>query len=299
MRFALRSRTLALSLAFAFALASTGAGSLAVAQSRRTPPTQPQKKNQRPGQQPETTGGEEQKEELPPDLVRQKPQEDELIKVTANLVNVDAVIYHKKTKQLVGNLTKANFALFEDGVQQEITNFSTPEAKLNVAVVIEFSKLTEGLGLAQTGGWDYGTREVIAPAAIFMQEAVQKGDYLSVVAFDMRPTPLTDFTNDPSRINQVISILLRNQPAFRETNLFDALKFTLVGGVGDSVVLEGGRDRKAEYAGLVSVQGRRRAVLLIASGIDTFSKINYDNARKIVQNAGIPIYIIGTGNIYY
>jgi VWFA-related protein len=297
MRFALPFRVFALALACAFAL--TSAGPLALAQSRRTPPTQPQKKNQRPGQHPETTGDEGQKEELPPDLVRQKPEKDEVVTVVANLVNVDAVVYHKKSRQLVGNLTKANFALFEDGVQVPITNFSTPEAKLNVAVVIEFSKLTEGLGLAQTDGWDYGTREVIAPAAYFMQEAVQKGDYLSVVAFDMRPTPLTDFTNDPSRINQVISILLRNRPAFRETNLFDALKFTLVGGVGDSVVLEGGADRKAEYAGLVSVQGRRRAVLLIASGIDTFSKINYDNARKIAQNAGIPIYVIGTGNMHY
>jgi len=297
MRFALPFRIFALALAGAFALASSGAGSLAIAQSRRLPPTQPQKKNPRPGQ--ETTGDDAQKEELPPDLIRQKPQEDEIVKVTANLVNVDAVVYHKKTKQLIGNLTKANFALFENGVRQEITNFSTPEAKLNVAVVIEFSKLTEGLGLAQTGGWDYGTREVIAPAALFMQDAVQRGDYLSVVAFDMRPTPLTDFTNDPSRVNQVISLLLRNQPAFRETNLFDAIKFTLVGGTGDAVVLEGGGDRRAEYAGLVSVQGRRRAVLLIASGIDTFSKINYDNARRIAQNAGIPIYIIGTGNMYY
>ena len=297
MRLALPFRALAPALACALVL--TSAGPLALAQSRRTPPTQPQKKNQRPGQQPETTGEEGQKEELPPDLIRQKPAEDEIVKVTANLVNVDAVVFHKKTRQLVGNLKQANFALFEDGVQVPITNFSTPEAKLNVAVVIEFSKLTEGLGLAQTGGWDYGTREVIAPAAYFMQEAVQKGDYLSVVAFDMRPTPLTDFTNDPSRVNQVISILLRNQPAFRETNLFDAIKFTLVGGKGDAVVLEGGRDRTAEYAGLVSVQGRRRAVLLIASGIDTFSKINYDNARKIAQNAGIPIYVIGTGNMYY
>ncbi|HEY9282528.1 MAG TPA: VWA domain-containing protein [Pyrinomonadaceae bacterium] len=297
MKTAFRFRASALALTFVFALASTGAGALA--QSRRTPPTQPQKKNQRPGQQTGTTTADDgQKEELPPDLVRQKPTEDEIVRVTANLVNVDAVVYHKKTRQLVGNLTKASFALFEDGVQQEITNFSTPEAKLNVAVVIEFSKLTEGLGLAQTNGWDYGTREVIAPAALFMQEAVQKGDFLSVVAFDMRPTPLTDFTNDPSRVNQAINILLRNRPAFRETNLFDALKFTLVGGVGDPVVLEGGRE-KADYAGLVAVQGRRRAVLLIASGIDTFSKINYDNARKIAQNAGIPIYVIGTGNMYY
>src|SRR5258708_32773205 len=44
--------------------------------------------------------------------------------------------------------------------------------------------------------------------------------------------------------------------------------------------------------------GRRRAVLLVASGLDTFSKINMDQARKIVQNAGIPIYIVGTGQMF-
>jgi len=43
---------------------------------------------------------------------------------------------------------------------------------------------------------------------------------------------------------------------------------------------------------------RRRAVLLVASGIDTFSKITMDQARKIVQNAGIPIYVIGTGQMF-
>ena len=44
--------------------------------------------------------------------------------------------------------------------------------------------------------------------------------------------------------------------------------------------------------------GRRKAVVLVASGLDTFSKINMDQARKIVQNSGIPIYIIGTGQMF-
>jgi hypothetical protein len=46
----------------------------------------------------------------------------------------------------------------------------------------------------------------------------------------------------------VISLLLRKQPAFRETNLFDALKFVLVGGRGDSVVLEDSKSEKSDYA---------------------------------------------------
>ena len=33
--------------------------------------------------------------------------------------------------------------------------------------------------------------------------------------------------------------------------------------------------------------------MLIASGIDTFSKITFDKTRKILQEAGVPIYAIG------
>jgi Ca-activated chloride channel family protein len=298
MKVLISRRAASLVLALAFAFTALG-GSVLFAQSRRTQPTAPEKKNKRPDEQKtdEQKKKEEEQPPPPPQEILNVPSEVE--KVSTNLVNVDAVVIHKKSHQLIPNLTKANFTIYEDGVKQEITNFSTPEAKLNVTVVIEFSRWTEVFGLAQTNGWDYGKREVIAPAAAFMQDAVQRGDYISVVAFDLRPTPLTDFTNNPSRINQVISLLLRNQPAFRENNLYDALKFTLIGGKGDTVVLEGSGSGTAEYAGLVSVQGRRRAVLLIASGIDTFSKINYDTARKIAQNAGIPIYIIGTGNMFY
>ena len=141
---------------------------------------------------------------------------------------------------------------------------------------------------------------MIRPVAMFLTQFVKPpDDYVSVVAFDMRPTTLTDFTNDPARISQVINLLLRNYPAFRETNLFDALKFTLVGGRGDSVVLEDSKQEKSDFAGLVSVKGRRRAIILVASGIDTFSKINYGDARKVTQNAGIPIYIIGTAELFY
>ena len=49
---------------------------------------------------------------------------------------------------------------------------------------------------------------------------------------------------------------------------------------------------------MVAVKSKRRAIILVASGIDTFSRINYGDARKIVQEAGIPIYIISTGNLF-
>jgi len=270
---------------------------LAIAQSRRQPPTANQKKNKRPGETPQP--GEKQEEPLPPDLTG-KPQEADKVTITTQIVNVDAVVYHKKSGQIVTGLKKANFAIFSDGTPQVITNFSTPDAPITVVMVLEYSKWSEMFGLYGSGGFEMGTYEVLRPTAMFLSQFIKPpNDYVSVVAYDMRPTPLTDFTNDPNRINQVISLLLRNSPAFRESNLFDALKFVLIGGRGDSVVLEDSKSEKSDYSGLVTVQGRRRALILVASGIDTFSKINYDAARKIAQNAGIPIYIIGTGNLFF
>jgi VWFA-related protein len=285
-------------LVVAVLLVSLGLG-LTLGQSRRQPPPSGnEKKNKRPGD-PTQPPGQNQDEPPPPDLVG-KPQDAEKISVTTQIVNVDAVVYNKKSGQIITGLKKENFAISVDGSPQTITNFSTPEAPITVAMVVEYSKWSEIFGAYGSGGYDPGTYEVIRPVAMFLTQFVHPpDDYVSVVAFDMRPTTLTDFTNDPGRIGQVINLLLQNYPAFRETNLFDALKFTLVGGRGDSVVLEDSKSAKSDYAGLVSVQGRRRAIILVASGIDTFSKINYSEARKVAQNAGIPIYIIGTAELFY
>jgi len=270
--------------------------SLAFAQSRRQPPASNQKKNKRPEPGKEA---EKQEEAPPPDIVG-KPQDADKVTISTQIVNVDTVVFHKKTGQIVTGLKKENFAIFADNNQQVITNFSTPEAPITVVMALEYSKWSEQFGYVGSGGYDPGTYEVLRPTAMFLSQFIKPpDDYVSVVAYDIRPTPLTDFTNDPRRINQVINLLLRNQPAFRESNLFDTMKFVLLGGRGDSVVLEDTKEEKSDYAGLVNVQGRRRAVILISSGIDTFSKINYGDARKVLQNAGIPVYIIGTGNLYF
>ena len=37
----------------------------------------------------------------------------------------------------------------------------------------------------------------------------------------------------------------------------------------------------------------RKAIVLVSSGIDTFSKLTYDKARKVLQNDAVPVYAIG------
>jgi Ca-activated chloride channel homolog len=227
-------------------------------------------------------------------------QDTEVLVIQTNTVNVDTVVYNKKSGQILTNLKKENFAVFDNGVKQEVTNFATPDAPITVSLVMEYSKWSEVFGTSPGSRQGEGKLEVIRPVAYFLSNFIKPpNDYASVIAFDIRPTPITDFTNDPRRIQETINLLLRNNPAFRENNLFDAMKFALLGGKGDTVVLENSKEKSSNYAGMVSVKAKRRAIILVASGIDTFSKTRYDEIRRIVQEAGIPFYIISTGNLFF
>lgn len=258
------------------------------------------KKNQRPTPKTEEERKKEEEERRLAEEEKNAVQDDEVLTIKTNIVNVDAVVYDKKSGQIITGLKRENFAVFENGVKQEITQFAMPEAPITVTLVVEYSKWSEVFGYYANRGYEAGKLEVVRPVAYFLSRFIKPpDDYASVIAFDIRPTPITDFTNDPGRINETINLLLRNNPAFRENNLFDSIKFALVGGKGDSVVLENTKEEYADYGGMVSVKSKRRAIILVASGINTFSKTNYDDTRKIIQKSGIPIYIISTGNLFY
>lgn len=286
---------------FVFIISTLGLNALA--QSRPQRPDNPKgdsKKNSRPTPKTEEELKREAEEKKQLEEEKNAIKDDEVLKIETSAVTVDTVVYNKKSGQIITGLKKDNFAIFEDGKKQDISNFSTPEAPITVSLVVEYSKWSEIFGYYANRGQEAGKLEVIRPIAYFLSKFIKApDDYASVIAFDIRPTPITDFTNDPNRLRQTVDLLLRNNPAFRENNLYDAIKFSLIGGRGDSVVLENSKEDQADYGGMISVKAKRRAIILVASGIDTFSKINYDQARKIVQSAGIPIYIISTGNLFY
>jgi VWFA-related protein len=200
----------------------------------------------------------------------------EVVQLAAELVSVPVVVFDKKGN-LYTNLKKENFAVYEDDVKQDIVTFSNVEAPLTMVMLIEYSKIIQWI-----------REEVIYPAGIFVTRFVKPGDYVAIVAYDIRPKVLNDFTGNVNELLNSVNVLIRNWPAFSEANLFDSLKF----------VLQGGKVDEEEYEGLASVRGRT-SVLLVATGYDTFSRINFDEARKIVANSGVPIYSIGVGEVAY
>ena len=164
------------------------------------------------------------------------------ITIGTDVVNVEAVVYNKKTGGVIQGLKKEHFEIYEDGIKQEIENFATPEAPVTMVLLLEYSKLVDYLGYGTGGMFEPGRIEILRPAYEFVNRFVQPKDFISIVAYDIRPTPLVDFTDDKMKLMQSINLLIRNNPAFTESNMYDALKFVLRGGKGDSVVLEDGKD---------------------------------------------------------
>src|SRR5262249_16769367 len=62
---------------------------------------------------------------------------DETVKVDVDLVTIDALVLDKKTVRVVGDLSKDDFVLAEDGVKQTITHFSQDSFPLSVLLLVD------------------------------------------------------------------------------------------------------------------------------------------------------------------
>jgi Ca-activated chloride channel family protein len=186
---------------------------------------------------------------------------DVSFKVDTSIVNVDVAVLDNKGNP-IPKIPQGNFRILEDNVPQTVTQFSVGQAPMTVALVIEFSNRFQSY-------WGQGWYETLSAAYGFTQ-TLRPDDYIAIIAYDLRTEILADFTNDKSKISEAMQRL--RIPGFSESNMFDAITDTA--------------DRMTKIEG-------RKAIVLITSGIDTFSKLTYDKTRKSLQESGIPVYSIG------
>lgn len=205
------------------------------------------------------------KEEPPPPPPPTTPKKiegmpDYSIQVNVPLVNVPVSVI-AKNGQFIPGLKKDNFRVFEDGVPQAVTNFQQTEAPITAVLLVEFAST------------NYYFMVDALNAAYSFADSLKKNDWVAVVSYDMKPHILVDFTQDKRAVYGALNQL--RIPGFTETNLFDALYDTL--------------DR------LDSIQGRKY-VVLVTTGIDTFSKINLDQMiKKVKATKDVTIFPISVG----
>lgn len=185
---------------------------------------------------------------------------DYSLKVNVPLVNVD-VLVTTKNGQFVPGLKKDNFRLFEDGSQQQISNFNVSKAPITAVLLVEFSS------------GDYYFMYDLLQTSYSFAATLQKDDWIAVSYYDMQPHILVDFTQDKRAVYGALNQL--RIPGFTETNLFDALYDTL--------------DR------LDRIEGKKY-VILVTTGIDTFSKLTLDKiTKKIKDTKDVTIFPISVG----
>lgn len=177
------------------------------------------------------------------------------------LVSLDVQV---KTKDgmFVPNLKAQNFRVLEDGVPQQVKDFKIQDdVPITAVLLVEF------------GSTNYNFMIDALRASYTFASTLKKGDWIAVTAYDMRPHILVDFTQDKDQIYDALGTL--RVPGFHEYNLFDSLYDTL--------------DR------LERVEGHKY-VILVSSGLDTFSKLRLDQIyNKVKSTRDITIYCIGTG----
>lgn len=198
----------------------------------------------------------------PPPPVKNPPGlQNFSLSVNVPEVTLDVGVILDKDHQFVPNLQKDNFRVFENGVPQTITSFRTARVPITAVLLCEF---------ASTNWWFIWD---MRNAAYAFAEQLQPDDYVAVVTYAMHTHILTDFTRNKSLVYEALNSL--QIPGFSETNLFDALYETL--------------DRLTRVSG-------RKYIILISSGIDTFSKINLDQMlEKIKETPDVTIFCVGTG----
>jgi VWFA-related protein len=204
-------------------------------------------------------------EEPPPPPPPPRPKKiegmpDYSIHVDVPLVTVPVMVT-TKNGQFISNLKKQNFKVFEDGVPQTISDFKIEEAPITAVMLIEFASTTWPL--------EYQALE----ASYIFAQSLKKGDWVAAIDYDMKPDILVDFTQDKNAIMAGLNTL--RFPGFSETNLFDALYDTL--------------DR------LDRVEGHKY-IVLISTGIDTFSKLNLNQImQKVKTTKDVTIFPISIG----
>jgi len=183
------------------------------------------------------------------------------IAVNVDVVTVDVTVQDRSGNFIPG-LGKKNFRILEDSVPQAVQTFDHSEAPMTVVLIIEFNNLYQQF-------WSYTWYQTLQASYGFL-ETLRPEDWIAVVAYDLRPEILQDFTQNKQAAYGALQRL--RFPAFSEANLFDTL---------DEVL-----SRLSDVAG-------KKGVVLVSTGIDTFSKLTYDKILKKVQASEVPIYPIG------
>ena len=180
--------------------------------------------------------------------------DDDVVKVDSSVVVVNATITDAHGRHAAG-LKENHFSLFEDGVQQDINFFAAEETPFAAVILLDTSGSMESrVSLARS-------------ATIRFLEGLRESDNAEIYRFDSKVVLVQKFSN-----SRDVSDRLFDLKADGMTSLNDAV-----------------------YQAAVDLSGRpekRRAIIVLSDGADTYSGKSADKALKAAHAANALIYTV-------
>ena len=162
--------------------------------------------------------------------------------------------------QYVSGLTRDDFAVFEDGIKQDLSIFAHENLPISMVLMVDTSaSMDVKLAMARSAGKRF-------------VRTLRPEDVASVMQFNDRATVLQDFTGDHDLLEGAFDRTEASGPTALHNALYVALK--------DLAKQESGREL------------RRRAVILLSDGEDTASLVSDDQVLELARKTEINIYAI-------
>lgn len=174
----------------------------------------------------------------------------------SNLVVIPVSVTDTLNRFVLG-LSKDDFKVFDDGVEQPIAHFSGEDVPLSIGLVFDIS-----------GSMDYKLSTSAEAAANFLK-TLNPNDEAFLVEFNDKPDLKVPFTGQ----TQAIRAALENLQPNGLTALLDAVKFAL------------NEMKKAKNP--------RKAVVVISDGGDNHSNYTAAQIEALVREADVEIYAMG------
>jgi len=183
---------------------------------------------------------------------------DSEIKVETKLVNLNIRVLPRDIKNpRRAALTKEDFVVSEDGVEQDIAFFSAAEAPFDLVLVLDFSGSTAD------------KRSLIKKAAKRFVEVARPEDRIAVVAFATDIRTISEPTRDRSALYTAIDSIKTEG----DSPVWDALKYT--------------------YDNLLKKDSNRRtAIVMMTDGLDNASKATFADAMETVRHADASLFTV-------
>ena len=164
------------------------------------------------------------------------------------------------------NIRRENFAVYEDGVRQKDVSVEIEHAPVAVALLMEAGSRYHVLNKLLEGDVPRLGQQLL--------DVLTGADKIAVFKYDSNLHTLADFGQNRKELVGIFNQF--SVPDLSEANFYDALLETL--------------SRAKNIGG-------RKAIIVISSGVDTFSKASFQDILQAAQDCATPIYAIGLGPI--